>query len=308
MSYEYVRKPNLVAITALSGFVSAILALLPMAFHGLTFLSYFAPLPLFLVGLGAGWRPLLAAGILATVCIFFFQDPLLIAEFVLLSFLGPAFLVHRALISRKKPSGEIVWYPSSCLLRDATFFAGIIMIFALGAYLYLTQGANLQILVKNIVKLLDPQGHMQGGEAFLIKIFPFLPGFFTFSWMLMMLLNASIAQVFLTRIKANLRPTPSFKIIQIPKSFLIILGLSLLLSVIGVGTLELLGKNAALILAFPFFLSGLGIVHFLLHKTAFAKTGLTVFYCILLLFLWPALLVIFLGILRPWIQKSTITN
>jgi hypothetical protein len=126
--------------------------------------------------------------------------------------------------------------------------------------------------------------------------------------MLMMLFNAAIAQGVLTRIKANLRPTPSFKTLQIPTSFLIVLGLALLLSCIGVGTLELLGKNAALTLTFPFFLSGIGIVHHLCHKTAFATVSLVIFYCALLLLLWPALFVILLGILRPWIEKFRETN
>ncbi|MBA3814133.1 MAG: DUF2232 domain-containing protein [Alphaproteobacteria bacterium] len=300
------------AITTLGGFLSATLCLFSVTFPSLIFLSYFTSLPLFLLGLGIGLRSLISAGILATGCIFLFQGPLL---FFLFSFVGPAFFVHRALITRKNSSGKISWYPPSFLLRDTTLFAGIIMTLSLGAYIYLTQGENLSTFSTSIVSLLDPQGHIPGAETLLMQIFPFLPGIFTFSWILVMLFNASIAQVFLTLIKANLRPTPSFEAVEMPKSFLITLALSLLLSIVGVGTLELLGKNAALILTLPFFLSGLGIVHFLLHKTAFAKTrlvffycSLLLFYCSLLLFLWPALLVIFLGMLRPWIQKLTIAN
>lgn len=301
-------KSGLLAITVLGGLLSATLMLMPATFPTFTFFSYFAPLPLFFLGFGSGIRPLLIAGVLATVFIFLFQGFYLTAEYFLLSFLGPAFLVHRALIHWKKKSGQMTWYPASFLLRDTTLLAGIIMVLALGAYLYLTQDKNLYTVTKNIINFLDPQGHIKGAEDLLIKLFPFLPGFFTFSWMLMMLFNASIAQGFLTRIKANLRPSPSLEGVQIPKSFLIVFGISLLLSVIGVGTLELLGKNAALTLSFPFFLSGLGIVHFFLHKTAFAKAGLIVFYCTLILFLWPAGLVILLGMLRPWVEKPRIAN
>lgn len=303
------NKSGLMAITALGGLLSATLALFPLAFSAnFAFFSYFSPLPFFLLGLGVGLRQLLGAGFIATAFVFLFGDPILTTDFFLFSFLGPAFLIHRVLIHRKKTSGEIVWYPPSFLLRDLTLFSGIIMVFALGVYLYLIQSGNIHILTKSVINTFDPQGHIKNGETLLLKIFPFLPGLFTFSWMLMMLFNAAIAQGFLTRIKANLRPTPSFKALQIPKSFLIVLGLSLLLSVIGVGTLELLGKNAALTLSFPFFLGGLGIVHYLFQKTSFAKVGLIIFYCVLLLFLWPAILVIFLGMLRPWIEKPTTAN
>lgn len=299
---------GLLAITALGGLLSATLTLLPMLFPGLAFFSYFIPLPLFLLGLGMGFRPLLGAGFLATVIVFLVEGPILTMEFFIFSFLGPAFLIHRALIYWKNDSGKIVWYSPSFLLRDLTLLAGIIMVLALGIYLYLIQNQNIYDLAKNILILFDPQNHIKNGESLLIKIFPFLPGFFTFSWMLMMLFNATIAQGFLSRIRANLRPTPEFKAIQIPKSFIIVFSLSLLLSFIGVGTLGLLGKNAALTLSFPFFLGGLGMVHFLFHKTSFAKIGLIVFYCALLLFLWPAFFVIFLGILRPWIEKPTVQN
>lgn len=296
-------------ISILGGLFSATLALLPLlVLPNLIVFSYLVPLPFFLLGLGVGLRPLLGAGLLATALVLLFEGPLPTAEFFLFSFLGPVFLVHRALLNHKKSSGEVVWYSPSFLLRDFTIFSGIVMIVALGVYLYWAKDGNLYALSKNFLSAFDPQGQVKNGEALLMKLLPFLPGLFAFSWMVMMLLNAAIAQGILVRIKANLRPTPSFRALQIPKSFLIAMGLSLVLSVVGVGTLELLGKNGALLLAFPFFLSGLGIIHFLLQKTSFAKIGLTIFYCVLIFFLWPALLVVLLGMLKPWIEKSPSTN
>jgi len=299
------------ARTAGGGLISATLALLPMTFlPSLALLSFFTtPLPLFLLGLGSGLRPLLGAGLLATVIIFVSQGLLPAAQFFILSVLGTAFLVHRALTYQQKPSGETVWYSPSFLLRDFILLSGLIMIFSLGVYLYLFQGKDIHTIVKIILENFDPHGNIAEGEELVTTLFPFFPGFFTLLWMLVMVLNGSVAQGFLTQIKANLRPTPSLKAIQLPHGFYITLGLSLLLSVIGVGTLELLGKNAALILAFPFFLTGLGIVHDLLHKTSFAKIGLTLFYCFLFLFPFlPALLVVFLGMLKPWIEKLSPKN
>lgn len=297
------------AISAFGGLLSATLALLPLTLStNLVLFSYFSSLPIFLLGLGIGLRPLIGAGFFATALVLLFQGPILSLEFFFFSFLGPAFIVHRTLLNYKNSLGETIWYPPSFLLRDLTLLSGIIAVFALGFYLYLTQGESVNTLTRVLLNTIDPQGHIKNAEDLFTKIFPFLPGLFTFSWMLMMLFNLIIAQEFLSRIKANLRPTPSFKVIQIPQSFLIVLGISLLLSFIGVGTLELVGKNATLILAFPFFLCGLGIVHFLFQKTPFAKAGLIVFYSVTLLFIWPAVLVVCLGMLRPWIEKPVTTN
>lgn len=293
---------RLIGITALGGFLSATLAFLPVWGPFFALFSFFVPLPFFLLGLGLGLRPLLGAGLFAIAFVFLFTDLVLTTEFFLCSFLGPVFLVQRALLNQKQSSGEIVWYSPSFLLKDFTLLSGIVMTVALGVYLYLVQNGGIDAMLR----ILDSQGHIK--KDVFMQLLSFLPGFFTFSWMLMMLFNAAIAQGILTRIKANLRPTPSFKMIQIPKNFLIVLGLSLLLSYIGVGTLELLGKNATLTLSFPFFLSGIGIIHLLFHKTAFATVGLIIFYCALLLLLWPAFFVIFLGILRPWIEKFRMTN
>jgi uncharacterized protein YybS (DUF2232 family) len=285
------------------GLFSATLVLLPlMQIPSLVLLSCFTSLPFFLLGLRYGLQPLIGAGLVATLTVFLFEGPLLTTEFFLFSFLGPTFLVHRALMQGTTPSGERVWSSPSALLRDFTLLAGIIMIVALGVYLSFFQENNVQPFIRAFLQHVDPQA-LKDVEPLLATLFSFLPGFFTFSWMLLMVLNASVAQGILVRFNANLRPTPSFKAIQLPKNFLIAVGLSLALAFIGVGTLELLGKNAALVLSFPFFLTGLGIVHYLFHKTSFAKVGLTLFYCALLLFLWPALFVIFLGLVRPWIEK-----
>ena len=133
-------------------------------------------------------------------------------------------------------------------------------------------------------------------------------GFFAFSWALMMLVNAALAQGLLVRFERNLRPSPSLENLSTPRSFLLLLLLSLLLSIIGVGSLELLGKNATFVLILPFFLVGLGCIHRWIHKTPYVTGGLTLFYLLLLLFLWPAFIVILIGILKPWIDKFTASN
>ena len=297
--------PTTLALTVLGGLSSAALAvsyLLPLP--GFILFSYLAPLPLFLLGLGVGLRPLYGAGAIATFLTFLLEGPLAGGQFFLFSALIPAFLVNRALLNRKTSTGEIRWYPASYLLRDFTFSIAFVMLLALGVYFYFTEGEDPQPLIKTLLTILDPQGHMKEAEPILIKLFPILPGFFAFSWGIMILINGALAQGLLVRFKQNLRPSPSLSNLAASKSFLIAFALFILLSFVGVGYLEILGKNGALVLAFPFFLVGLGVIHRWLHKTSYATVGLTVFYFVLSLFLWPIAFVILLGILKPWIEKS----
>ena len=296
-------------ITVLGGLLSATLSLAyQLPFPGLILFSYLASLPLFLIGLGMGLRPLYGAGLIATLLVFIITQPLLGLEFFIFSVLGPVFLVNRALLNRKTSEGKVSWYPSSFLLRDITLISGAVMLLALGGYLYFIQGSDIHSLVKTFLKAFDPQGQMGNLEPMLLIIFPLLPGFIAFSWIIMMLANAALAQGLLVRFNRNLRPTPSFIDLEVPHNFLILLGISLLLSLIGVGSLELVGKNATFILTFPFLLTGLGLVHQWLHKTRFPTIALTIFYVILFLFFWLGLFVILLGILKPWIEKLTHSN
>jgi hypothetical protein len=275
---------------------------------GLVFFSYLAPLPLFLLGLSIGLRPLYIAGLMATALISLFAGPMAAGEFFLFSALGSTFIVNRALLHRKKSSGEVSWYPPSLLLRDFTFACGVIMLLSLVGYIYLTQGESPETFIKPLLQTLDPQGHMGDVLPLLAKLLPVLPGFFAFSWGIMMLINGSLAQSFLIKLNKNIRPSPSFDALHLPSSFLIALGISLVLSFVGVGYIELIGKNAAFILTFPFFLVGIGVVHRWFHKTSYPTLGLTIFYFLLGLFLWPLLVVVLLGILKPWFKKASSSN
>lgn len=289
----------------LAGLLSAALGSLHLVpLPGLIFFSYLTPLPLFLVGLGVGLRPLYATSAIATLLIFLLEGSLVAGEFLFFSVFGAIVLVNRALLSRKKSSGEVTWYPSSRLLRDFTFATIFVMGLALGVYLYSTQGGDSHALVSFILQNFEPQGYMREAQPILIKILPLIPGFFAFSWGVMMLINGALAQGLLVRFKQNLRPSPSLENLTISNNFLIAFGLLVLLSFIGVGYLEILGKNGAFVLAFPFFLIGLGLAHRWIHKTSYATALLTLFYFSLGIFLWPTAFVVVLGILKPWIEKS----
>src|SRR5690606_31534662 len=110
------------------------------------------------------------------------------------------------------------------LLRDLTGASALIMLLGVGFYLYFMTGEEGQNLIMKFLKAFDPQNQLKELEPILRELLPFLPGLFAFSWTIMMLINASLAQGLLVRFSKNTRPTPSFQDINIPQNFLIILG------------------------------------------------------------------------------------
>ena len=127
------NQPIPIMISLVGGLLSATLSLLHLfPVPGLILFSYLAPLPLFLIGLGVGLRPLYGAALIGTLITFIAEGPLLSSEFLISSVLGPILLSNRALLHRKTSAGKSKWYPSSLLLKDLTHVSAFIMILGLG--------------------------------------------------------------------------------------------------------------------------------------------------------------------------------
>lgn len=290
-------------IVLVGGLLSATLSFSHVLIHpSFVFLSYLATLPLFLIGLGIGLYPLYGAAILASILVFMTEGLLSGSEFFILSALGPVFLINRAVLHKTK-GGKTYWYPVSHLLRDLTLASTLVMVLALGAFFYFTQGETPDSFVIKFLKTFDPEGAMKGAEPLLKMLFPFLPGFLALSWSFMMVINGALAQGLLVRFQKNLRPSPSLKKLHAPQYFALLLGLSLFLAVFGFEFLSILGKNFTLVLLLPFFIIGLGQIHGWVHKTSFPTFVLTLFYFCLLTLIWPAFIVCLVGLLKPLIEK-----
>ena len=144
---------KMLLMTLLGGFTSAALGLCADVFFfpGAIVLSYFNLLPLFLVGLSLGLRPLYGAAVVAIVLTFLIDTPLPAAQTLLAVLLGPIFLVNRALLHRTKSSGELSWYPSTQLLKVFTISLGVSLILAFSVYFYTTQGEDPKIYIHNLL-------------------------------------------------------------------------------------------------------------------------------------------------------------
>ncbi|HBW25452.1 MAG: hypothetical protein A2X70_01950 [Alphaproteobacteria bacterium GWC2_42_16] len=286
------------------GLLSATLSFSHVVFHpGLVFVSYLGTLPLFLIGLGVGPYPLYGAAIFASSLVFMVEGLFSGGEFLILSALGPIFLVNRVLLHKTK-ANKTYWYPASYLLRDLTLASTLVMALSLGFYFYFTFGETPSSFIAKFLKAFDPEGTMKGAEPVLLTLFPFLPGFLAFSWSLMMLINGALAQGLLVRFHRNLRTSPSLQDLLAPKYLSFFLGLSFFLAFFGVEILGVIGKNFTVIFLFSFFLVGLGQSHVWIHKTSFPIFVLTLFYFCLMVLIWPVFIVCLIGILKPWLDKT----
>lgn len=185
-------------------------------FYFLAYLSCFSgfsPLPLFLLGLGKGLRPLYAAGLLATALLGFFiflfnglNFYLLysIISFFVFSLLGIFILVNRALLHYKIASGEVIWYSSSSLLRDFVLLSLVIFCLQLGKHLYWHPLTLLDVFGETFSRTIENQED----PKLISRIFEnFVIVFDIFSWIFKMIINGLLAQWILVKFKLNLRPS-----------------------------------------------------------------------------------------------------
>lgn len=290
--------------TALAGLTSAAFALVNfLPLPGLIIFSYFSALPLFLIGLAAGMPSFYGASLSATLLVFLGGGALAAGEFFLVSVFFSGILISRALLNRQTSTGKPSWYPSSLLLRDFTLICLFICFLGCLLYIYLLHGRDVQLVLQPFFEKLDPEGQLQVSLPLLIKNLAVLPGIFAFSWGVMTLLNGAIAQGILVRYQRNMRPSLSLKSLTIPFGFMIAFGLCLLISVVGGGGVDVFGKSGACVLALPFFLIGLGMIHQWVALTSRSTLLLTLFYVFLAFLFWPTMLVILLGLLRPLLEK-----
>ena len=64
--------------------------------------------------------------------------------------------------------------------------------------------------------------------------------------------------------------------------------------------MEYTGRNLAMILAVPYFFLGLTVVHAWAHRVSFTGTALVVFYLMLVIWGWAALIVAGIGVIEQW--------
>jgi hypothetical protein len=124
-----------------------------------------------------------------------------------------------------------------------------------------------------------------------------LPGILGVSWMVMTATNGCLAQGVLARFGAAWRPSPDLASLTLPIWVPILLAVAAAASAVG-GTARLLGINLMIVLAVPFCLAGLAVLHTAARRFPRPAVLLTTIYVLAGVFSWPLLLIAVLGLLE----------
>lgn len=295
-------KPFLIAICA--GLIS-LLAALP-ALNGAPgglLLFYFAGLPIYMAGLAFG----AAAGTVATMSGFVaaavFGGAMVAGVFALVHLLPAWAVVRQAMMQRTDENGQTEWLAPGVIVVSLTGMAATML--AAGSLALMVEGTGMSVVVSEqlngVLANLTPDVSGSAREDAVRQWAPLLPASAGSSWIIMALVSAGIAQALLTRLGRNVRPTPEYSALTLPDWISWALVGAAVLALVTGGEFRYLARNMALILAVPFFLLGLAVIHQWTRRRPRGTLTLFLVYIFILFVGWAGLLVTTaIGVLEQW--------
>lgn len=269
---------------------------------GYPIIAFLTPLTLMLAGLALGLNAATIAAAAGLLFALAFAKFSLAALYALIYILPALVVTQRALLSRPLPSGDIEWYPPGHLLGWLTAIAlGLLAVseiwspgvvggmsgaveeqFRLTIERFTTANADPQVIA--MLESVRP-------------MIPYVPAVSITFWLILIITNAVMAQGILVRRGSNSRPSPSLLDLKLPRWPAIAIAIAAVASLLP-GSIGIIGQNAAIILAMPFLLLGLSVVHSLSPRWTGWGIVLVLFYLILVLLQWPVILVVGLGLVE----------
>ncbi|HEY7294819.1 MAG TPA: DUF2232 domain-containing protein [Dehalococcoidia bacterium] len=271
-----------------------------LATPGALILVYMTQLPLFVAGLWFGTGAAALAGITGSALLLASSKLLDAVLFAAVNAIPVVLLVRQALLARTGSDGTLAWYPPGLLTAWLTGLA----LAGIGGALLLFGGpgglhATLQDVVSQVLDRLARRplpNRDQVAEALALLI----PGVIAASWMVMAVINATLAQGLLARFGANWRPTPDLAQLTLPLWVPLALGLAAAATMLG-GAFHFLGINMIIALLVPFCLAGLAVLHTAARRLSHPTMVLVCFYTVAATFGWPFLVVALVGLLESWL-------
>lgn len=302
--------PPYLFICIAAGLLSAIVYGTAAANLTLSLLAiYFAPLPLFLAGLMYGGASAIIAGLAGAGALALASSPATALAYFLLIASAPALVTRAALWSRESgmenaPSPSVEWYPSGLLF---TWLCGLGVTLVLVFYFLMQtiEGGisgllfrNLQMgaLTKTFLQMQVQTGSPPMNEAdlqqFLIRLALPMMAFF---WMMIAIGNGALAQSILVSLGRNGRPSPRLTSMNLPGHLLLPLSLGLMGSFLP-GDRGLAASAIAALAAIPYFFLGIATLHVISRPLPGRGVALTIFYVLLAVYGWPAILMVMMGV------------
>lgn len=291
--------PHPAALAVLAGLLSsALFVSLLTGFPVVVMLAYFVQLPLVFVGLTSGVAGSVIAGATGVVVVGLIAGLMAAAMYGLVQAL-PAALVARQLLLSRQSDGQVEWYPPGLLLAQLTGFAALAL--ALAFFVLLGQPGGLQGAIEAFLSAaLEGLGQTEEAPAEFGRWLFLFPGFMGASWIVMVVINALLAQSFAVRMGWNRRPTPGFSDLELPWWLWPMIGVAAFLSLLGDGGLGFLGRATLIVLVVPYVFLGLAVLHTLAHRWTHPGLALIAVYGSIVILGWPILVVLLLGFVEDW--------
>jgi hypothetical protein len=295
--------PQTIGLVVLAGVVSAafFLALLT-GLPGMVVLAYLVQLPLLFIGFTMGLTGSVVALGAAVVVVGLIAGAVAALIYAMVQGLPALVVVRQALLNR--PGGEgVEWYPTGLVLAQLTVIAALGI--AVAFVLFLGEPGGLRGAIEGfLTTALTELGALDAGAGVppeLARWVFLFPGLMASSWLIMVVVNAVLAQAMAVRAGWNRRPTPDFAALELPGWLWPAVAAAVVLALFGEG-LGFLGSSMLIVLTVPYVFLGLAVIHALTRR--WARPGLARFaiYGSIALLGWPILGVLLLGLVEDWAQ------
>lgn len=294
--------PSPVLLAMGGGVASALFALAAtLGTPGAIIFAYLTQLPLFAVGLSQGATFAAIAGAVAAGVLVLAENGLFAAIFIALNAVPAWLLTRLGLQSRTAADGTVEWYPPGLLV---TWTTGMAVVMLTAAYVaFGSAEGGLPGVVERFLR--TGIRMMVGGQDAQIEgavraIAPLFASIVLVSWMIMVVVNGTLAQGVLVRFGKNRRPTPRVADIELPRWALAVVAVGLAMAILGGGTIGHYGANLSLVLCLPFLFLGLAVVHAFARRQKLRWAILVGTYAAVMIFGWPAAALIILGFVEQW--------
>ena len=264
---------------------------------GSMILVYLAQLPLFAAGLWLGTGASASAGFVAALILAGAGNLLAAALFTALNVVPVVLLVRQSLLAKTGPGNAVEWYPPGLM---TAWLTGLGLLAAAVTFVFFGGPQAMQAALR---EALAPALDRQLGEItpeldeFLAFVAFILPGIVATSWMVMTASNGSLAQGLLARFRVSWRPSPDLAALGLPMWIPVLLAFASGATLLG-GTARFIGVNVLIVLAVPFCLAGLAVLHTVARRFPRPAVTLVTFYLLAGVLGWPLVLIALLGLLN----------